>query len=59
MTCLISLMPARTAENSIKSALVMRDFGEGCFAGARRAPEDHRGGVVALDLHTQGFAGAD
>jgi len=50
MTCLISLMPARTAEN---------DFGQSSFAGARRAPEDHRGGIIAFDLHAQRFAGAD
>ena len=45
----------------MKSALVMRgnDFGERGLAGARRAPEDHRGRVVTLDLHAQRFAGAD
>ena len=35
------------------------DLGERGFAGAGRAPEDHRGGIVALDLHAQRFAGAD
>ena len=35
------------------------DLGEGGFAGARRAPEDHRGGIVALDLDAQRLARAD
>ncbi len=34
------------------------DLGEGGFAGARWAPEDHRGRVIALDLHAQWLAGA-
>jgi hypothetical protein len=35
------------------------DFGEGGFADARRTPEDHGPGVVALDLHAQRLAGTD
>jgi hypothetical protein len=35
------------------------DLGERSLAGARRTPEDHRGGVVALDLHAQRFAWPD
>ena len=35
------------------------DLGEGGLAGARRAPEDHRSGVVALDLHAQRLAWPD
>jgi hypothetical protein len=35
------------------------NFGESGLAGARRAPENHRGGVVALDLHAQRFRGSD
>ena len=44
MTCLISLMPASTAENSMKSALVMRAMilRQRGLADARRSPEDQR-----------------
>ena len=35
------------------------DLGKSGFAHARRTPEDHRAGVVALDLHAQRLAGAD
>ncbi len=35
------------------------DLGEGGLAGARRTPEDHRSGVVALDLHAQRLARPD
>ena len=35
------------------------DFGERRLARARRSPEDHRRGIVALDLHAQRFARAD
>ena len=35
------------------------DAGEGGFADAGRSPEDHRGGVVALDLHAEGLAGGE
>ena len=35
------------------------DLGERGLAGAGRAPEDHRGRIIALDLHPQRFAGAD
>ncbi len=35
------------------------DFGEGGFADAGRAPEDHRRGVVAIDLDAERFAGAE
>ena len=35
------------------------DFGERGLAGAGRSPEDHRGGIVAFDLHAQWLAGAD
>ena len=35
------------------------DFGEGGFADAGRAPEDHGGGVVALDLHAERLAGPE
>ena len=35
------------------------DLGEGGFARARRAPEDHRGRVIALDLHAQRLARPD
>ena len=35
------------------------DLGERGFADAGRPPEDHRRGVVALDLHAQGLAGAE
>ena len=35
------------------------DLGEGGFADAGRSPEDHGGGVVALDLHAQRLAGAE
>ena len=53
ITCLISLMPVRTAENSTNSALVMRAMilRQRGLAGAGRSPEDKRADVVALDLH--------
>ena len=35
------------------------DFGERGFADAGRAPEDHGGWVVVLDLDAEGFAWAD
>ena len=35
------------------------DLGEGGFAGAGRAPEDHGGGVVVLDREPQRLAGAE
>ena len=35
------------------------DFGEGGFADAGRAPEDHGGGVVALDLDAERLAGGE
>ncbi len=35
------------------------DFGESGFAYAGRTPEDHGAGVVALNLHAEGFAGAE
>ena len=35
------------------------DLGERGLAGPGRAPEDHRGGIVALDLHAQRLAGPD
>ena len=35
------------------------DLGQSGFAHSGRAPEDHRAGVVALDLHAQGLAGTD
>ena len=35
------------------------DLGEGGLAGAGRAPEDHRRGVIALDLHAQRLARPD
>ena len=61
MTCLISLIPASTAENSMNSALVMRAMilRQRGFARARRSPENQRPGVVALDLRAQRLARAD
>ncbi len=55
ITCLISLMPLVTAENSMKLAFGRfgNDLGQRGFAHARRTPEDHRAGIVALDLHAQ------
>ncbi len=35
------------------------DLGQRGLADAGRAPEDERAGVVALDLHAKGFAGAE
>ena len=35
------------------------DLGQRGLAHARRTPEDHRAGVVALDLHAQRLAGTD
>src|ERR1035441_7746123 len=35
------------------------NFGQSRLARARRPPEDHRGGVIALDLHAQRFARPD
>ena len=35
------------------------DLGEGGLAGPRRAPEDHRCGIVTFDLHAQRFAWRD
>jgi len=35
------------------------DLGKGSLTGARRAPEDHRGGIVPLDLYAQRLAGSD
>src|SRR5271157_2882566 len=35
------------------------DFRKRRFAGARRSPEDHRGGIIAFDLDTQRLAGTD
>ena len=35
------------------------DLGQGGFAHAGRTPEDHGAGIVALDLHAQGLAGAE
>ena len=54
-------MPLVTAENSMKLALVDLgdDLGQRSFADAGRAPEDHRTGIVVLDLHAQRLAGAD
>ena len=38
---------------------VRDDLGEGGFADAWRAPEDHGIGIVALDLNAEGLAGAE
>ena len=38
---------------------VRDDFGEGGFADAGRAPEDHGIGIVALDLNTERLAWAE
>jgi hypothetical protein len=35
------------------------DLGQRGLAHARRTPEDHRAGIVALDLHAQRLSGAD
>ena len=35
------------------------DAGEGGLADSGRSPEDHRGGVVALDLDAEGLAGGE
>ncbi len=35
------------------------DLGKRRLAGAGRAPEDHRGGIIALDLHAQRLARTD
>ena len=45
----------------MKSAWVMRAmiFGQRRLADARRAPEDERAGVIALDLYPQRFAGRE
>ena len=62
MTALISFMPERTAENSMKEALVRcgDDFGEGGFADAGWAPEDDGGGCLAgLDGEAEGLAGGE
>ena len=61
MTCLISLIPASTAENSMNSRLghVGDDLGERGLAGAGRPPEDQGTGIVAFDLYAQRLARAD
>src|SRR5580692_5797469 len=58
MTCLISLMPVSTAENSMNSAFVMRDdLCQSGLARPRRAPEDERANIVALQLGAQRLPG--
>ena len=60
MTCLISLMPASTAENSTKSASVMRAIIlASVVLPVPGGPRNHRRGIVALDLNAQRFARAD
>jgi hypothetical protein len=35
------------------------NLGESGLASSRRAPEDHRGGVIGLDLHKEGITGSE
>ena len=61
MTCLISLMPLMTAENSMKlawvvSAMILARVVLPTPGGPQKIMEP---AIVALDLHAQGLAGAD
>ena len=58
ITCLISLMPASTAENSMKSAWVMRAMilASVVLPTPGGPQKMQRAGVVALDLHAQRLA---